>query len=135
MSASRVRLLAIAYFVLAVSLRFAAHGANINAFVALALFAGCYLSAMEGAALGLGAMALTDTMVTTSIWAHGLLRPRHHVCSVLGNGLAWVVGWLTSRLKIQWTTVFASATASAVLFFLVTNFACWLDPIMVIRER
>jgi hypothetical protein len=142
MSVQKVRLLTLAYFVFAVALRFVPHGVNFTAIGALALFAGCYLSVGQGMLLGLGAMALSDTLghfldIENISFYH---RPTM-MAVYAGFALPSLLGWALRRplsrrsaspeaTALKAFGVPAAAVASSVLFFVITNFAAWLDPMM-----
>lgn len=142
MSVQKVRLLTLAYFVFAVALRFVPHGVNFTAIGALALFAGCYLSVTQGMLLGLGAMALTDTLGHFFDIGNIAFYHRPTMMAVYaGFALPSLLGWaLRGPLSRRSATAEAglakalcvptAAVASSVLFFLITNFASWLDPMM-----
>ena len=129
MPANKIRLLTLVFFALAVLLRFAPHGVNFNAIGALALFAGCYLSATEGALLALGAMALTDTLGHwLDIESMGYYDRPTMLVVYFATTLPSLLGWLMRKFEVNWMSVFASAVGSSVLFFFITNFASWFDP-------
>ena len=130
MSVRNVRLLCLVYFVVAVALRFAPHGVNFNAVAALALFAGCYLTVGQGMLLALGAMALTDLLGQTLDFGSMGLYHRPTMLAVYASfALPSLIGWaLRGRVSVR--SVPAAAVASSALFFIVTNFAVWLDPNM-----
>ena len=131
MPANKVRLLALCYFALAVAMRFAPHGVNFNAIGALALFAGCYLSATEGALMALGAMALTDTLGHwLDVESMGYYHRPTMMAVYFATALPSLLGWLLKKYQVNVASVFGSAVASSVLFFLITNFASWMDPMM-----
>ncbi len=131
MPATKVRLLAVVFFALAVALRFAPHGVNFTAIGALALFAGCYLSVAEGALIALGAMALTDTLGHWLDWENMGYYHRPTMFAVyLSTALPSVLGWVLRKFERRPENILASAVASSVVFFVITNFASWLDPNM-----
>lgn len=131
MPANRVRLLAAVFFAFSVLLRFTPHGVNFTAIGAMALFAGCYLSAFEGALIALGAMALTDTVGHwLDIESMGYYHRPTMLAVYFATALPSTLGWLMRKLDVNWTNVLGSAVASSVLFFLITNFAAWMDPML-----
>lgn len=131
MPANKVRLLALVFFAFSVALRFAPHGVNFNAIGALALFAGCYLSATEGALIALGALALTDTLGHwLDIGSMGYYHRPTMFAVYFATALPSLLGWLMRRYEVKWTNVFATAVGSSALFFVITNFAAWLDPML-----
>ncbi|MCC6507887.1 MAG: hypothetical protein IT423_02180 [Pirellulaceae bacterium] len=127
---NKIRLLTMAYFVIAVALRFLPHGVNFNAIGALALFAGCYLTATQGILIGVGAMAVSDTLGHMLDWEsmgyyHRPTMLAVYLCAALPSLLGWAL-----RGRANLVTVPSAAIGSSVIFFLVTNFASWLDPNM-----
>ncbi len=136
MPANKIRLLALVFFAMSVALRFAPHGVNFNAIGALALFAGCYLSVTEGVLIALGAMALTDTLGHwLDFGSMGYYHRPTMFAVYFATALPSLLGWLMRKLEVKWTNVFATAVASSTLFFLITNFAAWLDPCWDIHKR
>lgn len=146
MSVQKVRLLTLAFFVLAVALRFVPHGVNFTAISALALFAGCYLSATQGMLLALGAIALSDTIGHFFDIGHISFYNRTTMLAVYaGFALPSLVGWAMRKplsrrsssfeaAKRKALSVPTAAVAASVPFFLLTNFACWLDPLMAYAQ-
>lgn len=131
MPANKVRMLAALFFVFSVLLRFAPHGVNFTAIGALALFAGCYLSALEGAVIALGAMALTDTLGHwLDIESMGFYHRPTMLAVYFATALPSVLGWLVRKFEVDGAKVIGSAVTCSVLFFLITNFAAWLDPML-----
>ncbi len=130
MSVQKIRLLALTYFVVAVALRFLPHGVNFTAIGALAMFVGCYLSMTQGALIAVGAMAVTDTLGHWLDLQHMGFYDRTTMLAVYASmALPSLLGWLMKK-NVNVFTVPGAAVASSVLFFLITNFACWLDPNM-----
>lgn len=130
MSVRNVRLLALVYFAVAVGMRFLPHGVNFNAVAALALFAGCYLTVTQGVLLGLGAMAVSDVLGhVLDVGSMGLYYRPTMLAVYASFALPSLLGWAL-RGRATATTVPAGALASGAIFFLLTNFAAWLDPIM-----
>lgn len=125
-----VRTLTIGFLVIAALFRLVPHPPSASAVAAVAIFAGCYLSGREGAVLALGVMAISDLIgycfavpgmgfydKTTMLTVYGCFA----LSAFIGRGI---------RHRVNWLTVPAAAVASSVLFFLVTNFASWRDPLM-----
>ena len=130
MSLQKLRLLTLVYFVIAVAMRFMPHGVNFNAVAALALFAGCYLSVSQGMLLGLGAMALTDVLGhVMDIESMGLYHRPTMLAVYISFALPSLLGWAL-RGRVSLASVPAAAVLSSAIFFLITNFAVWLDPSM-----
>ncbi|MFO1064523.1 MAG: DUF6580 family putative transport protein [Pirellulales bacterium] len=131
MSIQNVRLLTIVYFVTAVALRLIPHGWNISAVGALTLFAGCYLSRTQGIVIGLGAMGLSDLIGHwLELPSMGLYdRPTMFAVYACLAILPALLGGSLKNVSKAWS-VPASAVLFSSLFFLVTNFAAWRDPLM-----
>lgn len=125
-----IRWLAIAFFLVAIALRFMPHWHNFTPMAALALFAGCYLSGRVGLVLAFSAMAFSDLLghwfavPTMGFYSRGMM-----VTVYLAIGLTAVIG-RTLQGRVGLTTVPLASLAGSLMFFLTTNFACWLDPIM-----
>lgn len=125
-----LRWVALAFFVLAITLRFLPHLPNMAPMAALALFAGCYLSGRVGLVLAFGAMAFSDffgqwfQMPGMGFYNRGTMLTVY-----LAIGLTAYIGSLLRDRVNLWTVPLASLAGTAV-FFLSTNFACWLDPMM-----
>lgn len=97
---------------------------------ALALFAGCHLSGRVGLILAFGAMAVSDLLGHWfDIPGMGLYDRTTMLTVYLSLGLTAGIGtWLKGRVGVA--TVPAASLAATAVFFIATNFACWLDPIM-----
>ncbi len=125
------RLLTVCFFVFSVVLRLVPHPPNVDSVGALALYAGCYLSGWQGAIVTIGAMAVSDVLGSLlNIPGLGMYDRMTMFSVYAGLGLAAFVG-RGIRGRVNMATVPVAAFVSAVLFFLVTNFACWLDPLMM----
>lgn len=130
MNVKDIRLVALAFFVLAIALRFTPHFYNMTPVAALALFAGCYLSGRVGLILAFGAMAISDLLGhwfqvsgmgfydrTTMLTVYAALG----VTALIGAGL---------RGRVNVASVPLASLLGTAVFFLSTNFAAWLDPQM-----
>ncbi len=124
------RWIALGIFFAAILLRFVPHFPNVTPIAALALFAGCYLSRSVGIVLAVGAMALSDfigqAVGSASIYTYS---PATMISVYVSLGLIAVVGRQLHNRVSPPRVIVASLVGSA-LFFLSTNFACWLDPVM-----
>ncbi len=130
MSVQKTRLLTLLFFVLAVAMRFMPHEVNFTAIGALALYAGCHLSAVQGILLGLGAIAVSDTIGHLTDFGHISYYNRPTMLAVYaGFALPGLLGLLVRKTDKTWSVPLAAVSSSA-LFFILTNFACWLDPMM-----
>jgi len=101
-----------------VSLRLFPHPPNFTPILAIALFGGVYFSRRMAFILPMAAMAISDIFIgyyefSLMVFVYGSFL----LCVVLGF-------WLRKHKK--WYTVGSSAVLSAVLFFLITNFAVWV---------
>lgn len=125
-----VRLVALAFFLVAVTLRFVPHPPNMAPVAALALFAGCYLSGGVGLILALGAMAISDVIGHWfNVPSMGFYTRSTMLTVYLSLGLTAGVGTLL-RGRVSAATVPVASLAGTLIFFVATNFACWLDPMM-----
>lgn len=110
-------IIALLFVAIGVSLRLLPHPPNFTPILAIALFGGVYFSRKIAFVLPILAMVFSDIF----IGYYGVLL----MITVYGTFLLSVVlgFWLKKHKK--WYTVLGSAILSAVLFFLVTNFAVW----------
>ncbi len=130
MNSKELRLVALAIFLLAITLRFLPHPSNVVPVAALALFAGCYLSGRVGLILAFGAMAASDCLGHwLEIPAMGFYNRSTMLTVYLALGLTALVGTLL-RGRVTAVTVPLASLAGTAIFFFSTNFACWLDPMM-----
>lgn len=101
-------------------LRLAPHAPNFQPFGALALFAGAVLPRPWTFVVPLGALALSDAVLgfygAGMLWVYG------------SYALIAVLGGLVLRRRSP-VTVAATALASSVLFYAVTNFGEWTGPL------
>lgn len=122
------RLLALGFFFLAIVLRFMPHPPNFAPVAAMSLFAGCYLSGGTGIILALGAMAISD-FVGHKMGIAGM----HFYSSATMLTVYFAIALTaclgrTLRGRIRYVPL--AAVSGTAIFFLLTNFACWLDPMM-----
>lgn len=100
---------------------------NFTPVEAIALFGGAYFTDRRlGIAIPLVAMIVADIVIATTLpaaWVRDWLGtvPAVYLCIALT-----AVGGFALRNKVNVTNVAIGAFASAVLFFIVTNFATWL---------
>lgn len=119
MTANSARLIAIVLAILvAALLRLVPHPPNFTPIGAIGLFAGAYLGRNAVAfAVPLGALLLSDLVLgfhDTMIFVYA------------GAALSVLIGWVLAG-RVSALSVGAGALASAILFFLVTNFGVWLS--------
>jgi hypothetical protein len=130
------RVFAIAFFILAVALRLTTHAYNLAAVGALGMIVGCYWSARIGFLFSVAAMAVSDVLGHwLQIPSMGFYEPWLMLTVCGATGVAAVVGKVVGNVerltpKSIWLGVPAGAIVSAVLFFLITNTASWMDPQM-----
>ncbi|MCA9193244.1 MAG: hypothetical protein KDB03_15845 [Planctomycetales bacterium] len=130
MNKQALRILTLAFFTIAVLLRFMPHPSNVTPVAALALFAGCYLSGIVGIVLAFGAMAASDILGhIMGVPGMGFYDANTMLCVYFSMALAAVLG-RAIRGRVSFGSVVAGSIGSTVIFFLVTNFACWQDPLM-----
>lgn len=124
------RWIALAFFAFAIIMRFVPHPYNFAAVTALGLFAGCHLSGGVGLILAVGAMAISDFLGHQfGIGVVHFYDTKTMLAVYLAIGLAGGLGWLM-RSSVTPSRVAASALAGSAIFFVTTNFASWLDPMM-----
>jgi uncharacterized protein DUF6580 len=117
-AAMNARLLAlVSGIIAAAALRLVPHPPNFSPIDAMALFSGAYLGRRALAfAAPLGALLLSDLV----------LGFYHGMAFVYGTvALIVLIGWWVSSRRTP-LRIGAAALASAVLFFVVTNFGMWL---------
>ncbi|MBU2540209.1 hypothetical protein KJ786_03550 [Patescibacteria group bacterium] len=109
--------IALVFIIIGVSLRLIPHAPNFTPIAVIALFGGVYFSRKIALFLPLAVMAISDLFI-------GYYDPKLMI-AVYGSFLLYVIlgFWLKGHKK--WYTVGGSAILSAVLFFLITNFAVW----------
>ena len=117
MTANNSRIFALlSAILLAAVLRLVPHPPNFTPIGAMALFSGAYLGRRALAfAVPLGAMLLSDSILGfySGFWV-----------TYLAVGLIVPIGWLALS-RVSPLRVGASAIASSIIFFLVSNFGTW----------
>jgi len=103
---------------------------NFALFGGLSIFCGAYLRGFTAWLIPLFGIAFSDLL---GEWLQIPGVHRYDIRSMLFNyaGFAAMVGVghaLRRKDTADW--VFGSALAGSIVFFLVSNFGCWLDPIM-----
>ena len=100
---------------------------NFTPVEAIALFGGAYFADKRLAVLGpLAAMLLADTVIATTLPAEWLRDWLGTVPAVYACIALTTFGGFALRNRVSAFRVGIGAFASAVLFFVVTNFATWL---------
>ena len=105
----------------AAAFRLIPHYPNFTPIAAMALFGGAYFTNKKTAfVVPFAAMLLSDLVLGfhATIWA-----------VYLGFALIVMIGFML-RQKVKITNVFLAAVSSAVLFFVITNFAFWATGLM-----
>jgi len=110
-------LIGLIFILIGVGLRLLPHPPNFAPIAAIALFGGVYFSRKIALILPMAAMIISDIFIgyyefSLMAFVYGSFL----LCVVLGF-------WLKKHKK--WYTVGGSAILSAILFFLITNFAVW----------
>tara|TARA_R110002095_G_scaffold203963_1_gene186368 strand:+ start:226 stop:786 length:561 start_codon:yes stop_codon:yes gene_type:complete len=130
MNKADTRWLAFAFFLSAILMRFLPHWPNFTPVAAMALFAGCYLSGVAGIVFAFGAMAASDFIGNYLGIAGIYFYDTTTMLSVyVALGLSALVGRIL-RGHVHLATVPLASLAGTTLFFLITNFASWRDPMM-----
>jgi hypothetical protein len=111
-------LVALIFISIGVSLRILPHPPNFAPIAAIALFGGVYFSRRIALILPIVAMIISDIFIgfyelKLMIWVYGSFL----LCVVLGF-------WLKKHKK--WQTILGSSILSALIFFILTNFAVWV---------
>jgi hypothetical protein len=109
-------MLVFALLLIGISARFLPHAPNFSPVLAIALFGGVYLRRSQVLWVPLALMILTDIILGPHVtmpftWA-----------SVIIAGLIGL--WVKKAPGVL--RIFGGSVACAVIFFLVTNFGCWL---------
>jgi hypothetical protein len=120
---SKTTLLAIALIVIGITLRLVPHTANFAPIGAIALFAGAILGLRMALWLPLAIMIVSDMVLglhDTILFTWG------------GFVLVTLIGWLL-RERSNRIRIMVGAPASALLFYLVSNFGVWLESGMYAR--
>lgn len=110
-------LIAIVFVLIGVSLRLLPHPPNFAPIAGIALFAGVYLSRKTALILPLAAMLISDMFIGS--YQLSLMF------FVYGSFLLTVVLGFWLKKHKSWYSIAGGAVMSAVLFFLLTNFAVW----------
>lgn len=112
-------MLAFLLVILGIASRFAAHTPQFTAILAVAMFAGLYLSPRQALIVPVALMIATDLILgfhDTMVFTYGSML----MISLIGL-------WLKKRKSFG--TVLAGSIVSSGLFFVVTNFGAWLSPL------
>lgn len=110
--------------ILAVASRFLPHAPNFSPVFAMLLFGGAYLKSRDSVWFPLGVLAASDVLLTTQIygmqmgWMQLLVWAAFAAVGLIGR-------WLRNRVSVG--TVLAASLAGPTVFFLISNFAVWLE--------
>jgi hypothetical protein len=121
---------ALALLVLATGLKFAPWIPNVALFGALSVFCGAYLRGPLAWIIPLGGIIASD-FLGEFLGVAGIYR--YTAISMILNyvGFAAMVGvGHLLRLRDSWDVVLGTSIAGSVAFFIISNFGCWLDPVM-----
>jgi len=111
-----------AYWLIALATlcRLIPHPPNFTPVLAVALFGGAMLPRRIALAVPLVAMAVSDVALGYPFgWMHLVV----YGCFLAGVGLGRLLG-----VRSTWRRRIPAALTGSVIFFVVTNFAVWLDP-------
>lgn len=109
--------IALIFILIGVSLRLLPHPFNFTPIAAIALFGGVYLSRKTAIVLPMAAMAISDVFIGYyELKLMLFVYSSFLICVLLGF-------WLKKHKK--WQLILGSSVLSAVIFFLLTNFAVW----------
>ena len=125
----------VGFFLIAVAMRLVPHEYNFTAMGALGLFVGYYWSAGIGVLVSLAAMSVSDLVGQwLGIPSMGAYSVALMLTVYVAMALSALVGKVIAAERLQRIPLFCKVPGGAfvatVIFFLVTNFASWLDPQM-----
>ncbi len=112
-------IIAITFVLIGVSLRLLPHPPNFAPIAAIALFGGVYLSRKTAFILPMAAMVISDIFLSGYYHLPVMI-------SVYGCFLLMVALGIYLKKHKKWYTIGGSAILSAIIFFVVTNFAVWV---------
>jgi hypothetical protein len=121
---------ALVLLVLATGLKFAPWIPNVALFGALSVFCGAYLRGPLAWIIPIGGIIASD-FLGELLGVAGIYR--YTAISMVLNyvGFAAMVGvGHVLRLKDSWDIVLGTSIVGSIAFFIVSNFGCWLDPVM-----
>ena len=109
--------------ILAVLSRLLPHPANFTPIGALGLFAGAYLTRQSAWLIPIAAMLISDLFI-------GLYHPVSMLFVYFGFAASAVIGRLFLFHKRSIVNLTVSALASAIIFFILSNFGTWLSGVL-----
>ena len=111
-------IIALLFVLIVVGLRLLPHPPNFAPITAIALFGGVYLSRKIAFTLPIVAMVISDIFI-------GYYEIKLMICVYTAFLLCVMLGfWLKKHKK--WQTILGSSVLSALIFFILTNFAVWI---------
>jgi hypothetical protein len=120
-------LIAVLLILAATLYRFLPHPENFAPLSAIAICGGMYLSRRMSLVVVLGLVLVTDLSENVLKYhgAYGIMPFEalgHYVGFLVAIGLGW---WIRPRKSVA--SVAGGTIAASILFYLITNFVCWLD--------
>lgn len=106
------------FVLIGIALRFLPHPPNFAPIAAIALFGGVYFSRKTALILPIAVMLISDIFI--GYYEIGLMF------FVYGSFLLTVILGFWLKKNKKWQTVLGSAFLSALIFFILTNFAVWV---------
>lgn len=130
-----VQVLAAVFFVIAVAARLGLNLYNVHAIGALGMFVGCFWSVRMGVMFSVAAMALSDClghfMGVPSMGFYSIGLTLTVYAAMAGSAFVGkLIDYLKGKKAPLSMLVPAGAIVTTAIFFLVTNVAAWLDPLM-----
>jgi mannitol-specific phosphotransferase system IIBC component len=133
-----LRIGVVVFGAIAIASRLVPHEYNFAAFGAFALFCGCYLRGFAAWVVPLvtyvvgEALARTIGVPSLSPWLLTFILIGYAFSSTCGFALRHVLSALklTNSIGGSLPVVLGASVAGSIGFFLITNFASWLDPLM-----
>lgn len=115
-------LLPVAFVLIGLLFRFIPHPANFSPIFAIALFGGAYLADRRLALIiPLAALFISDLFI-------GFYSPVVMISVYTGLILTGILGlWLRNHKSVL--NVLGTATASGILFYLISNLGVWVNPV------
>ena len=109
--------IAVLLIVIGITYRLFPHPPNFTPVAAIAIFGGVYLSSRIALSLPIVIMALSDMLI-------GSYELNLMIFVYISFILSVALGFFVKRYK-NWASIAGSSVLSAVLFFIITNFAVW----------
>ena len=116
----KIKIIPILFILFAVIARLAPHPANFAPITALALFGAVYFPRRYAFILPIGAMLLSDFVIGFYGWTMLFVYGSFLLSGLIG---LWV------RRQVGVSRVLVGSLAGSLLFFLITNFGVWINPV------